>query len=89
MSQPEGATPSNITEHSFSAVPWWERCEICGIGAPAHAEMSATSEAWMRAALRDLRYRCPYCVDRLLDPCSHERAGALGLDGEPLKEQSA
>jgi hypothetical protein len=51
--------------------------------------MSATSEAWMRAALRDLRYRCPYCVDRLIDPCFHGRAGALGLDGEPLKEQSA
>lgn len=87
--EPEGATPSMIHDHAFHAVPWWAPCELstCGIGAPAHADMSPVSEAWMRAELRDLPYRCPYCVDREIDPCPHGKEGAIGLDRQPLREE--
>jgi hypothetical protein len=80
---------THVADHPFTAVPWWAPCEVCKLGAPAHAGMSPTSDAWMRVELRELPYRCPYCVDRFIDPCPHGKAGALGLDRQPLKEQSA
>lgn len=32
----------------------------------------------------ELKYRCPYCVDRNIRPCTHTPETAIGVDGKPL-----
>lgn len=75
---------SMITNHAFAAEPWWDRCAACGLSMAAHVYTDAASMGAMDAEFAALTYRCPYCIDRRIDPCPHGRAGAIGLDLKPL-----
>jgi hypothetical protein len=49
----------------------WGLCMLCHRSEAAHFATLVDPDA------PELPYRCPYCVDRCLDPCEHGRAGAL------------
>jgi hypothetical protein len=83
--EPEGAIGGTLIEnHVYRAEPWWDRCVTCGLSMAAHVHVAAQTLSAMETELAGLTYRCPYCIDRRIDPCPHGREGAIGLDLKPL-----
>lgn len=70
---PEVGTATQ-TDHPFQVDgEWWERCRVCGFGAPAHA-----TTAVGLGPDPNQPYRCPDCVTRGREKCPHDILRAEG-----------
>lgn len=47
-------------------------------------EINMLDEKMLKQPKEVLPYRCPYCVDRGIKPCTHTPETAIGVDGKPL-----
>ena len=61
---------ASVDEHAFTARgAWYTLCRVCGLAMSAHTRTSVEPE------LAD-SYRCPDCVQRGIERCSHRETGS-------------
>ena len=78
MTELHDTAPAIIGDHPHRADPWWDRCQhpvdedgtLCGLGAAAHTQTETGAD------FTGLTYRCPDCVTKRIDPCTHQKEGS-------------